>query len=67
MTQFLTWFNTALPLDAVLKAGIVPLWFVTIHLFEDGNGRVACALAELQLARLIARAILAPAPDLTPG
>lgn len=51
MTQFLTWFNSATPLDAVLKAGIAHLWFVTIHPFEDGNGRVARALTELQLAR----------------
>jgi len=56
MAQFLTWFNTALPLDAVLKAGIAHLWFVTIHPFEDGNGRVARALTELQLARADASA-----------
>jgi Fic family protein len=51
MDQFLTWFNTSTSLDAVLKAGIAHLWFVTIHPFEDGNGRVARALTELQLAR----------------
>ena len=51
MAPFLTWFNSATPLDAVLKAGIAHLWFVTIHPFEDGNGRVARALTELQLAR----------------
>ena len=56
MAQFLTWFNTNLPLDAVLKAGIAHLWFVTIHPFEDGNGRVARALTELQLARADASA-----------
>ncbi|WP_317164948.1 Fic family protein [Hymenobacter ginkgonis] len=56
MTQFLTWFNTDTPLDAVLKAGIAHLWFVTIHPFEDGNGRVARALTELQLARADASA-----------
>lgn len=56
MDQFLTWFNTAPPLDAVLKAGIAHLWFVTIHPFEDGNGRVARALTELQLARADASA-----------
>jgi Fic family protein len=56
MAQFLTWFNTDLPLDAVLKAGIAHLWFVTIHPFEDGNGRVARALTELQLARADASA-----------
>jgi Fic family protein len=51
MTQFLTWFNSSTSVDAVLKAGIAHLWFVTIHPFEDGNGRVARALTELQLAR----------------
>lgn len=56
MTRFLTWFNTDTTLDAVLKAGIAHLWFVTIHLYEDGNGRVARALTELQLARADASA-----------
>ncbi|NML67901.1 Fic family protein [Hymenobacter sp. RP-2-7] len=56
MAHFLTWFNAELPLDAVLKAGIAHLWFVTIHPFEDGNGRVARALTELQLARADASA-----------
>jgi Fic family protein len=56
MAQFLTWFNADTPLDAVLKAGIAHLWFVTIHPFEDGNGRVARALTELQLARADASA-----------
>jgi Fic family protein len=56
MTRLLTWFNTPTPLDAVLKAGIAHLWFVTIHPFEDGNGRVARALTELQLARADASA-----------
>lgn len=56
MTQFLAWFNTDTSLDAVLKAGIAHLWFVTIHPFEDGNGRVARALTELQLARADASA-----------
>ncbi|RZJ94160.1 MAG: Fic family protein [Hymenobacter sp.] len=56
MDRFLTWFNADAPLDAVLKAGIAHLWFVTIHPFEDGNGRVARALTELQLARADASA-----------
>ena len=38
-------------LDPVLKAGIAHLWFVTIHPFEDGNGRIARAIADMQLAR----------------
>ncbi|SBW05702.1 Filamentation induced by cAMP protein Fic [uncultured delta proteobacterium] len=51
MTRFLDWFNTPRDLDPVLKAGIAHLWFVTIHPFEDGNGRIARAIADCALAR----------------
>lgn len=51
MTRFLDWFNTPCDLDPVLKAGIAHLWFVTIHPFEDGNGRIARAIADCALAR----------------
>lgn len=51
MRGFLSWFNKPAPLDPVLKAAIAHLWFVTIHPFEDGNGRIARAIADLQLAR----------------
>lgn len=52
MTAFLDWFNgDALPIDPVLKAGLAHLWFVTIHPFDDGNGRIARAIADLALAR----------------
>ncbi|MDL2314213.1 Fic family protein, partial [Desulfovibrio sp. OttesenSCG-928-C14] len=51
MDAFLEWFNTPLELDPVLKAGIAHLWFVTIHPFEDGNGRIARAIADCALAR----------------
>lgn len=51
MQAFLTWFNKNLPLDPVLKAAIAHLWFVTIHPFDDGNGRIARALTDLLLAR----------------
>ncbi len=52
MRAFLKWFNDeAASLDPVLKAAVAHLWFVTIHPFEDGNGRIARALADLQLAR----------------
>jgi Fic family protein len=52
MNAFLTWFNgDAEGVDPVLKAGIAHLWFVTIHPFEDGNGRIARAIADQQLAR----------------
>lgn len=50
MSRFLNWFETAAP-DPVLKAGIAHLWFVTIHPFDDGNGRIARAIADLALAR----------------
>ncbi|MDO8380319.1 Fic family protein [Phenylobacterium sp.] len=51
MSAFLAWFNDGPPLDPVLKAGIAHLWFVTIHPFEDGNGRIARTIADMALAR----------------
>jgi Fic family protein len=51
MTAFLEWFNGEEDIDPVLKAGIAHLWFVTIHPFEDGNGRMARVIADMQLAR----------------
>ncbi len=51
MKQFISWFNTQDKLDPVLKSAIAHLWFVTIHPFEDGNGRIARALTDLLLAR----------------
>ena len=51
MAQFLSWFESDQGLDPVLKAGIAHLWFVTVHPFEDGNGRIARAIADIALAR----------------
>jgi len=51
MTAFLDWFNGAGEIDPVLKAGLAHLWFVTIHPFDDGNGRIARAIADMALAR----------------
>ena len=51
MSKFLGWANADQGIDAVLKAGLVHLWFVTVHPFEDGNGRIARAIADWQLAR----------------
>lgn len=52
MAAFLDWFNDkAVKIDPVLKAAIAHLWFVTIHPFDDGNGRIARAIADQQLAR----------------
>ncbi|MBW7923095.1 MAG: Fic family protein [Rubellimicrobium sp.] len=51
MRAFLAWFRDERGIDPVLKAGIAHLWFVTIHPFDDGNGRIARAIADMQLAR----------------
>lgn len=51
MMAFIKWFNAKDALDPVIKAGIAHLWFVTLHPFDDGNGRVARAIADMQLAR----------------
>src|SRR5208337_2309852 len=45
MRAFLDWFNANAEMDPVLKAGLAHLWFVTIHPFDDGNGRIARAIA----------------------
>jgi Fic family protein len=49
--RFLDWFNQSSDMDAVLKAAVAHLWFVTIHPFDDGNGRIARAIAEMALSR----------------
>jgi len=51
MAQFIHWFNAPAPMDPVLMAGVAHFWFVTIHPFEDGNGRIARAIADMALAR----------------
>lgn len=52
MTRFIKWFNgPSRSLDGILRAGIAHLWFESIHPFEDGNGRVGRALADLALAQ----------------
>jgi Fic family protein len=52
IAAFLTWFNDpAALLDPVLKAGVAHLWFVTLHPFDDGNGRIARAIGDMALAR----------------
>ncbi len=52
MKRFLAWFNRPPPMDGLLRSGIAHLWFVTIHPFEDGNGRIARAIADLALAQM---------------
>jgi len=51
MHSFLKWHNAKIEVDPVLKASLAHLWFVTIHPFDDGNGRIARAIADLGLAR----------------
>jgi Fic family protein len=51
MKSFLEWFETDQTLDPVLRAGLAHLWFVTVHPFDDGNGRIARAITDLALAR----------------
>lgn len=51
MENFLGWFNYEDKIDLVLKAAIAHLWFVTIHPFQDGNGRIARALTDMLLAQ----------------
>ena len=51
ITIFLNWFNDKTDIDLVLKASIAHLWFVTLHPFEDGNGRITRAITDMLLAR----------------
>lgn len=51
MNQFIEWYNSDNNMEAVIKSAIAHLWFVSIHPFDDGNGRIARAIADNQLAR----------------
>jgi Fic family protein len=51
MDSFIQWFNSPLKIDPILKAALAHFWFVTIHPFDDGNGRIGRAISELALAR----------------
>jgi Fic family protein len=51
MQGFLDWFNANADMDPVLKAALAHFWFVTVHPFDDGNGRIARAIADMALAR----------------
>jgi Fic family protein len=51
MEAFLEWFNADNSTDPVLGAALAHLWFATIHPFDDGNGRIARAVADMALAR----------------
>jgi Fic family protein len=51
MNRFIQWFNTDNSMEPVIKSAMAHLWFVSIHPFDDGNGRIARAIADSQLAR----------------
>jgi Fic family protein len=51
MRAFLQWLNATLEIDPVMRAALAHLWYVTIHPFDDGNGRIARAIADMLLAR----------------
>ena len=51
MEEFISWFNLETELEPVLKAAVAHFWFITIHPFDDGNGRIARALTDMLLAR----------------
>ena len=51
MSAFIVWSNDKIDIDPVLKAAIAHLWFITIHPFDDGNGRIARTITDMQLAR----------------
>jgi Fic family protein len=51
MTRFLAWLNAGPATDPVLTSALAHFWFVTIHPFDDGNGRIARAIADMILAR----------------
>lgn len=51
MTKFFKWFNTTTMMQPIIKAGVAHLWFITIHPFDDGNGRLARTITDMQLTR----------------
>lgn len=51
MQNFINWFNEENTLDSILKAAVAHLWFVTIHPFDDGNGRIARTITDMQLSK----------------
>lgn len=51
MDQFINWFTNENDIESLLKAAIAHLWFITIHPFDDGNGRIARAITDMQLSK----------------
>ena len=56
MERFIHWFNEDKVMDPVVKAAVAHLWFLTVHPFDDGNGRIARTIADMQLSRADASA-----------
>ncbi|BDQ38437.1 hypothetical protein SYK_27970 [Pseudodesulfovibrio nedwellii] len=51
MEVFLDWFNSPVDGDGIVRAGIAHFWFVTLHPFDDGNGRLARAITDMAIAQ----------------
>jgi Fic family protein len=51
MNRFIRWFNADMPTPSIIRSAVAHLWFVSIHPFEDGNGRLARILSDMMLAR----------------
>ncbi|WP_394757856.1 Fic family protein [Flavobacterium sp.] len=51
MKQFIYWYNSEQNIESLLKAAVAHLWFITIHPFDDGNGRIARAITDMQLSK----------------
>jgi len=51
MAKFIQWFNKEMSIDPVVKAAIAHRWFLAIHPFDEGNGRIARIIADMQLSR----------------
>jgi Fic family protein len=51
MKLFINWFNNYTNVDLIIKSALAHIWFLTVHPFEDGNGRIARALSEMLLTR----------------
>ena len=51
VNRFIKWFNTVTEMDTVIKSALAHFWFITIHPFDDGNGRIGRAISDMLLAR----------------
>ena len=58
MERFVDWFDSSTDLPGIVRAGVAHLYFECIHPFEDGNGRVGRAIADLALSQALGRPVL---------